>query len=65
VLADRFWWCGTIDIEAVCLGPAPGITAKTFSIKYLLRRRHHFVDRVPAGIRGVGVAARLDSLHFR
>jgi hypothetical protein len=65
VLADRFWWSGTIDVEAVCVSPAPRVTAKTFSVEDLLRRRHHFVDRVPAGVRGIGVAARLDSLHFR
>ncbi|OBH62906.1 hypothetical protein A5686_01760 [Mycobacterium sp. E2479] len=65
MLADRFRWCDTIDIKAVCLRPAPGIAPQAFSIKDFLRRRDHLVARVPAGIRGIGGAARLDTLHFR
>jgi hypothetical protein len=46
------------------LRPGPGIPT-AFGIEDLLRRGHEFVDRIPAGIRRIGVAARLDSLHFR
>ncbi|WP_231986726.1 hypothetical protein [Mycobacterium sp. 852002-40037_SCH5390672] len=64
MLADRFRRLGIANIEPVCLRPAPGVTTNAFSIENLLRRSHHLVGRVPTGIRGVGVAARLNSLYL-
>ena len=64
ILADRLRWWNVVDIEAVLTRPRSGVTADTFSIEDLLRGRHDLVDRVPARVRRLGVAARLDSLYF-
>ncbi|WP_242661439.1 hypothetical protein [Mycobacterium mantenii] len=63
--ADRFRRLGIADFESVCVRPTPGITTNAFSIENLLRSGHHLIGRVPTGIRGVDVAARLDSLYLR
>nr|WP_076052807.1 hypothetical protein [Mycobacterium colombiense] len=62
--ADRVRRLGIVNIEPVRLRPASCVTTNTFGIEDLLRRRHHLVGRVPTGVRGVGIAARLDSLYF-
>ncbi|WP_250160739.1 hypothetical protein [Mycobacterium senriense] len=64
MLTNRLRRLGIANIEPVRLRPAPGVATDAFSIENLLRRRHHLVGRVPTGIRGVGVAARLNSLDF-
>ncbi|OSC26135.1 hypothetical protein B8W69_17055 [Mycobacterium vulneris] len=64
MLTDWARRLGIANIEPVCLRPAPGVTTNAFSIENLLRSCHHLVGRVPTGIRGVGVAASLNSLYF-
>jgi hypothetical protein len=54
-----------VNIKAVCTRPRSGVATNTFSIEDLLGRRHHLVDRVPTRVRGIGIAACLDSLYFR
>nr|WP_155770951.1 hypothetical protein [Mycobacterium colombiense] len=64
VLADARRRLGIANIESVRLRPASGVTTNSLCIENLLRRRHHLVGRVTTGIRGVGVAACLNSLYF-
>ncbi|MCF1813449.1 hypothetical protein [Mycobacterium intracellulare] len=61
---DWFRRLGIADIEAVCARPASSIAPNTIEVEDLLCRRHHLVNRVPAGVSGIGVTAHLHSLYF-
>lgn len=65
MLTDGVWRSSIVAVETVCTRPAARIAAHTFNIEDLLRRCHHLVDSVPAHVRGVGIAARLDRLYLR
>jgi hypothetical protein len=65
LFSELAWPSHIASIEAIRARPAPSISTQTFSIKYLLCRRHHLVECVPTGVCGIRVAACLYSLHFR
>lgn len=65
MLANWIRRLGIANVEPVCLRPCTGVSANALRIEDLLRGCHHLVERVAAGICGIGVAARLDSLYFR
>ncbi|WP_240629576.1 hypothetical protein [Mycobacterium colombiense] len=65
MLANRTRRLGIANIEPVCLRPTTGVSTIALRIENLLRGSHHLIERVAAGICGIGVAARLDSLYFR
>ncbi|OBH77007.1 hypothetical protein A5681_08315 [Mycobacterium scrofulaceum] len=62
---DLLGWAHVADVETVFTSPGSGITTNALGVKNFLSRRHEFVARIHACVRGIAVATQLNSLYLR